>query len=78
MFVAGLNDNLGPEFKKRKSMTSENKKITSEPAEKGQSATNKKLPYVKPELHLLNLDGTEGKPSSPVEITFTTTKYGPS
>ena len=63
-------------------MSSEHNESVSETTEKGTVTTNKKLPYVKPELHLLNLDGTEGKVAKTFETTSptlgATTKYGPS
>ena len=50
---------------------------------KNQLNNVEKLPYVKPELHHLNLEGTEGKTSTgPVEntgkTTTTTINSGPS
>lgn len=54
-------------------MSLEKERIAIEPTEKDQLVTKEKLPYVKPELHLLNLDGTDGKTSpSPSENTAKT------
>ena len=42
-----------------------------------QPVQKEKLPYVKPELHHLDMDNTEGKFGYPFEIT-TAVKSGPS
>lgn len=39
---------------------------------------SEKLPYTKPELHLLNLDGTEGKSTTVPTETTVTSLSGPS
>ena len=48
--------------------------------EKNHLSKSEKLPYVKPELHLLNLDGTEGKnlPNPSFELTTKITTITPS
>ena len=62
-------------------MSKENLK-TTEKLTVDQPAQKEKLPYVKPELHRLDLDGTEGKTFTSVkENTITSpssSKFGPS
>ena len=46
---------------------------------KSVSPTNEKRPYIKPELHLLNLESTEGKTfTRTAEYTSAGRSYGPS
>ena len=64
-------------------MSQNNEKTFRKPSEKDQPVKKEKLPYVKPELHPLNLDGTEGKITfAKGETTYTsvgkTYKSGPS
>ena len=63
---------------KRWQKMSENTKTINKTIE-AQPTSNEKLPYVKPELHLFDLEGTEGKIPTPGESSLTTSlKFGPS
>mgnify|MGYP000159164474 CR=1 FL=1 len=56
---------------------SENTQIADKPTQ-DQPPTTEKLPYVKPELHLINVDGTEGKFFTSKTETTLVTSFGPS